>query len=140
MRVDEDKNNIVIYEDGELELKIEFDGETVWLNQAELVYLFDKDQSVISRHINNIFKDNEVDKKSNMQKMHIANSDKPVNFYSLDIILAVGYRTNSSKAIKFRQWATKILKQYLINGYAVNKKNLQEQKLLELTQTLRGIC
>ncbi|MFA7083482.1 MAG: virulence protein RhuM/Fic/DOC family protein [Arcobacteraceae bacterium] len=132
-------NNIVIYEDGNVELKIEFVDETIWLNQSELARLFDKDQSVISRHINNIFKDKEVDEKSNMQKMHIAYSDKPVNFYSLDIVLAVGYRTNSSKAIKFRQWATKILKQYLINGYAINKEKLQEQKLNELNQTLQLI-
>ena len=71
-------SDIVIYDDGNIELNLAFDGETVWLNQSELVQLFDKDQSVISRHINNIFRDNEVDKKSNMQKMHIANSDKPV--------------------------------------------------------------
>jgi len=132
-------SDIVIYEDGNIELNIEFDGDTVWMTQNELVQLFDKDQSVISRHINRIFKDNEVDKKSNMQKMHIANSDKPVNFYSLDIILAVGYRTNSAKAIKFRQWATKILKQYIIDGYAVNKEKLQQKKLDELTQTLQLI-
>ncbi len=132
-------SDIVIYEDGNVELQVEFDGETIWLNQTELVKLFDKDQSVISRHINNIFKDKEVDEKSNMQKMHIANSDKPVKFYSLDIILAVGYRTNSAKAIKFRQWATKVLKQYLIDGYVVNKENLQRQKLDELTQTLELI-
>jgi hypothetical protein len=78
--------NTVIYNDGELELNISVENETVWLTQAQLSDIFDKDQSVISRHINNIFKDNEVDEKSNMQKMHIANSDKPVNFYSLDIV------------------------------------------------------
>lgn len=132
-------SDIVIYEDGNVELKVEFDGETVWLTQAELVKLFEKDQSVISRHINNIFKDKEVDEKSNMQKMHIANSDKPVKFYSLDIVLAVGYRTNSIKAIKFRKWATKILKEYIINGYALNKDKLQQQKLQELDKTIQLI-
>jgi prophage maintenance system killer protein len=71
--------------------------------------------------------------------MHIANSDKPVSFYSLDIILAVGYRTNSSKAIKFRQWATKILKQYLIDDYVINKDKLQKEKLQELDNTLKFI-
>jgi len=71
-------SSLVIYEEGNIELNIEFDGETVWLNQNESVKLFDKNQSVISRHITNIFKDNEVDEKSNMQKMHIANSDKLV--------------------------------------------------------------
>jgi len=111
MKKDENKNNIVIYEDGKLELKIAFDGNNLWLRQSEIAEVFAKDRTVITRHINNILKDKEVDEKSNMQKMHIANSDKPVNYYSLDMILAVGYRTNSSKAIKFRQWATKILKQ-----------------------------
>lgn len=132
-------NNIVIYEDGNVQLQAEFDGETVWLSQNEMVQLFDKDQSVISRHINNIFKDKEVDEKSNMQKMHIANSDKPVKFYSLDIILAVGYRTNSAKAIQFRQWATKVLKRYLLDGYVLNKDKLQQKKLDELNQTLQLI-
>ena len=106
----ENKSNIVIYNDGELELKISLNDETIWLTQSQLCDIFEKDQSVISRHINNIFKDKEVDEKSNMQKMHITNSDKPVSFYSLDIVLAVGYITNSSKAIKFRQWATSGLK------------------------------
>ncbi|MBU1657766.1 virulence RhuM family protein [bacterium] len=137
--LDENKNNIVIYEDGEFELKIEFDGNNVWLRQNEIAEIFSKDRTVITKQINNILKDKEIDEKSNVQKMHIANSDKLVNFYSLDIILAVGYRTNSSKAIKFRQWATKILKQYLINGYVVNKENLQQQKFYELTQTLELI-
>lgn len=94
------KLGTVIYNDGELELNVSVTEDTLWLTQMQLCDIFEKDQSVISRHINNIFRDNEVDKKSNMQKMHIANSDKPVNFYSLDIVLAVGYRTNSSKAIK----------------------------------------
>ena len=132
-------SDIVIYEDGNIELKVEFDGETVWLRQNEIAQIFDKDRTVITRHINKILKDNEVDEKSNVQKMHIANSDKPVKFYSLDIVLAVGYRTNSAKAIKFRQWASKILKQYILHGYAINKTQLQQKKLDELTQTLQLI-
>ncbi len=132
-------SDIVIYEDGNIELKVEFDGETVWLRQNEIARIFDKDRTVITRHINKILKDNEVDEKSNVQKMHIANSDKPVKFYSLDIVLAVGYRTNSAKAIKFRQWATKVLKQYLMNGYVLNKEKLQQKKLEELDQTIRLI-
>ena len=130
---------IVIYADGKNKLSIPFDGDTVWLKQNEIAQLFEKDRTVITRHINNILKDNEVEEKSNVQKMHIANSDKPVKAYSLDIVLAVGYRTNSAKAIKFRQWATKVLKQYIIEGYALNKERLQEQKLNELTQTIQLI-
>ncbi len=132
-------NDVVIFKDGSLKLKVGFDGETVWLRQNEIAQLFDKDRTVITRHINNILKDKEVDEKSNVQKVHIANSDKPVKLYSLDIVLAVGYRANSSKAIKFRQWATKVLKKYLLEGYAINKDRLQRQKLAELDVTLRLI-
>ena len=127
-----DKSNIVVYNDGELELKISVNDETVWLTQAQICNIFEKDQSVISRHINNIFKDEEVDGKSNMQKMHIANSDKPVSFYSLDIVLAVGYRTNSSKAIRFRQWATLILKNYIQNAYVINGEKITNDRFLSL--------
>ena len=130
------KSNLVIYSDGELELKISVTDETIWLTQAQLSDIFEKDQSVISRHINNIFKDNEVDEKSNMQKIHIANSDKPVSFYSLDIILAVGYRTNSSKAIKFRQWATSVLKNYIQNGYVINSDKITNDRFVSLENEL----
>ncbi len=117
---------LVIYQgkSGAIEFRGDFDKETVWATQADLCALYGKDQSVISRHIKNIFKDKEVDQKSNMQKMHIANSDKPVALYNLDIILAVGYRTNSSRAIEFRKWATKVLKQHLLEGYTINKKRI----------------
>lgn len=124
--------SVVIYNEGELELKVSVKEETIWLTQKQLGDIFDKDQSVISRHINNIFKDNEVNEKSNMQKMHIANSDKPVKFYSLDIVLAVGYRTNSAKAIKFRQWATSILKNYIQNGYAINSEKITNERFVSL--------
>ena len=130
------KSNLVIYSDGELELKISVTDETIWLTQAQLSDIFEKDQSVISRHINNIFKYNEVDEKSNMQKMHIANSDKPVSFYSLDIVLAVGYRTNSSKAIKFRQWATSVLKNYIQNGYVINSDKITNDRFVSLENEL----
>ena len=106
----EDISNIVLYNDGELELKVSFNEETIWLRQDEISLLFDVNRTSVTKHINKILKDNEVEENSNVQKMHFANSDKPVKIYSLDIILAVGYRTNSSKAIKFRQWATSVLK------------------------------
>jgi prophage antirepressor-like protein len=131
-RINENESNIVVYNDGEIELKVSVNNETIWLTQAQLCNIFEKDQSVISRHINNIFKDNEVDEKSNMQKMHIANSDKPVSFYNLDIVLAVGYRTNSSKAIKFRQWASSILKNYIQNGYSINTDKITNHRFKEL--------
>ncbi len=124
--------NIVIYKNGEIELKIPINNDTIWLRQNEISILFEKDRSVITRHINNILKDKEVDEKSNVQKMHIPNSDKPVKLYSLDIILAVGYRTNSSKAMQFRQWATGVLKDYIIKGYVINGEKITYQRFSEL--------
>jgi hypothetical protein len=100
--------------------------DTVWARQEQIAELFDIDRTVATRHINNIFKSGEIEEKSNVQKMHIPNSDKPVKFYNLDIILAVGYRTNSQNAIKFRQWATARLKEYLVQGYSVNQSRLDE--------------
>ncbi len=95
--------NSAIYqaENGAIELKSDSTAETIWASQKDIVNIFDKDQSVISRHIKNILADEEVDEKSNMQKMHIANSDKPVTYYSLDIILAVGYRVNQGLLVLF---------------------------------------
>lgn len=118
------KTQIVIYQtkSGAIELRGDFGRETIWATQAQIVDLFNIDQSVVSRHVRNIFKDGEVEEKSNMQKMHIANSDKPVIFYSLDVILAIGYRANSRIAIEFRQWATKTLRQHITKGYTINPK------------------
>ena len=131
-------NQVVIYQSktGAIELQGDFMNETIWATQAQIVEIFDTERSVITKHIGNILKNKEIDEKSNVQKMHIANSDKPVFFYSLDMILAVGYRANSAKAIAFRRWATKTLRQYITKGYAINpavvKKNYAEfQKAIE---------
>jgi death-on-curing family protein len=123
-------NEIVIYQttDKQTEILVNFDSETVWLTQEQIVALFKRDQSVISRHIRNIFKAGELEEKSNMQKMHIANSDKPVVFYNLDVIISVGYRVNSVQGTQFRQWATQRLKDYLVKGYAINEKRLAEKQ------------
>lgn len=122
------ENNIVIFQKDnfEIEFKADFNSQTIWATQSQIAELFEINRTTALRHINNILKDEEVDRKSNVQKMHIANSDKPVMFYSLDIILSVGYRTNSSKAILFRRWANSVLKEYLIKGYALNQKRLDE--------------
>lgn len=133
------KGEIVIYRSKEgPKLEVRLKGETVWLRQNEIARLYGKDRSVITKHINNIFSDKEVDKKSNVQFLHIPNSDKPVAFYSLDIILAIGYRTNSARAIDFRKWATKVLKNYLIQGFVINEKRLiqVQNKLKELQNTV----
>ena len=93
-------------EDGQIRLEVQLKEETVWLTQAQLVVLFGRDQSVVSRHLRNIFKEGELVRESNMQKMHIAGSDKPVAFYNLDVIISVGYRVKSQRGVHFRQWAT----------------------------------
>ena len=133
----EEKKELAVFQtnSGAIEVRTDAKNATVWLTQADLSAIFEKDQSVISRHIKSIFKDGELEDKSNMQKMHIANSDKPVTFYSLDIVLAVGYRTNSSKAINFRKWATNTLKQHITQGYTVNLKTLEQNKQ-QFLQTL----
>ena len=128
------ENEIVLFEteDKEIRLSVPIENETVWLSQTQMVELFDRDQSVISRHINNSF-DEEVDKGSNMHFLHIANSDKPVAFYSLDVIISVGYRVKSQRGIEFRRWANKVLKDYIIKGYAINDKRLEAlQKTVEI--------
>ena len=125
-------SNIVLYNDGELELKVSLNEEMIWLRQDEISLLFDVDRTSVTKHINKILQDNEVEENSNVQKMHFANSDKPVKIYSLDIILAVGYRTNSSKAIKFRKWATSILKNYITNGYVINGEKITNERFITL--------
>lgn len=140
MKKDFSKGEIVIYQTPhrEIELKVRFKGETVWLRQDEISKLYGKERSVITKHINKIFADKEIDKKSNVQFLHIANSDKPIAFYNLDVILAVGYRTNSSRAIHFRKWATSILKKYLLQGYALNQNRLlqAQERFKELQNTI----
>lgn len=120
-------NDIVIFKNGELELEVTVtpENDTVWLTQQQMAELFDKERSVITKHIGNIFKEKELDKDSNVQNLHIANSDRPVSFYNLDVIISVGYRVKSQRGIAFRKWATSILKDYMIKGYAVNEKRLE---------------
>lgn len=119
-------NQIVKFKDGAFELDVQVTPEqdTVWLTQAQMVALFDRERTVITRHINNIFKDQELDEKSNVQFLHIPNSDKPVKFYNLDVIISVGFRVKSKRGIQFRRWANEVLKKYLIDGYVVNEKRL----------------
>ena len=133
------ENQIEIYQspDGII-FNVQLSNETFWLSQDQLTVLFERDQSVISRHLINVFKEGELVKESNMQKMHIPNSDKPVTFYNLDVIISVGYRVKSIRGTQFRQWATKRLKDYLIEGVAINEKRL-EQKNKEIQVLHDGI-
>lgn len=110
--------------DNEIKLTVPVENETVWLTQAQMTELFQVDRTVITRHVNNVFKENELIRESNVQKMHIPNSDRPVQFYSLEVIISVGYRVKSNRGVEFRQWANSVLKQYIMQGYAINEKRL----------------
>lgn len=127
-----DKFQLVRFTDNNFELDVRADSEneTVWLTQDEIAYLFERDQGVISRHINNIFKEGELDKNTSMQKMHKSTNGlnpnyRPPIYYNLDVIISVGYRVKSSRGVIFRRWANNVLKQYLIQGYAANQKRLE---------------
>lgn len=117
-----DNNQIIMYrtEDGLTKIDVTLENETVWLTQDQMAELFQRDRSVITKHIGNIFKEGELDEKSNVQFLHIANSDKPVKYYSLDVIISVGYRVKSLRGTQFRIWANSVLKEYLIKGFAMN--------------------
>ena len=130
------EKEIILFEsaDKSVSLSVPFENETVWLNQSQMIELFDRNQSVISRHIKNVFAEGEVDEKSNMHFLHNAFSDKPVAYYSLDVIISVGYRVKSKRGIEFRKWANSVLKQYILKGYAAN-----DRRLAELRQTLQII-
>lgn len=123
-----EQKELVIFEseDQAVSLKVPIEEETVWLTQAQMTRLFSVDRTVITRHVNNVFRDEELDEKSNVHFLHIANSDKPVKFYSLDVIISVGYRVKSKRGIEFRRWANKVLKDYILKGYAVNHNRISQ--------------
>ena len=124
------EKDIVLFTDGniQLEVPVSQDGESVWLSANQMAVLYEKDETNIRKHINNIFKSLEVDKNNNTQKMRVDGVKQPVAFYSLDVVLAVGYRVNSQRGIAFRKWANHVLKQFIIKGYAINEKRLQALK------------
>lgn len=143
----DNKSEIIIYQssDGKVKVDCRLDGETLWLSQARIARLFGRERSVVSKHIRNIFAEGELDEKSNVQKLHIAISDKPVAFYTLDVILAVGYRVKSPQATQFRQWASAVLHEYLQKGFALNDDFLKNmgggvywKELLERIRDIRA--
>ena len=126
---------IILYQpDSSLKLEVRLENETVWLTQAQMAELFGRNQSVISRHIANIFKEEELDEKSNMHFLHIANADRPTAIYNLDVIISVGYRVKSKQGTQFRQWATRVLKDYLLKGYAINQRIERVEKFAVETE------
>ena len=121
------KSELIMYqtEDGVTKIGVRLENDTVWLTQAQMADLFQRDRTVITKHINNIFEEQELDKESNVQIMHIANSDKPTFLYSLDMIISVGYRVKSQRGVQFRIWANKILKEYIIKGFSMDDERLK---------------
>ena len=128
-----EQNQIVIYqtEDGQTQIDVRLENETVWLTQAQMAELFDKDRTVIGRHIRNIYKEEELEQNITCAKFAHMGSEGDQRYeytaYNLDVIISVGYRVNSKRGVKFRQWANRVLKEYLIKGYAVNDRIRKEQ-------------
>ena len=132
------EKNIIVYEDGEIEIKASLEKETIWLTQKQIAELFDKDVRTINDHIKAIYKDEELFENSTIRNFRIVQKEgnrevsRDVSHYNLDIIISVGYRTNSKKATRFRQWATSVLKEYISNGYAINSEKITHQRFKEL--------
>ena len=124
--MNEKNNEIILFEthDQEVKLSVSLENETVWLSSNQMALLFDRDEKTVRKHVNNVFKENELDKENNTQKMRVDGVKQKVPFYSLDVIISVGYRVKSQRGTEFRQWANKVLKQYILNGYVINEKRL----------------
>jgi Virulence protein RhuM family len=129
---------VVLYEspDGEVRLDVRLEHESIWLTQRQMAELFGRDQSVISRHIHRALADDELSPESNMQKMHIASSNKPLTLYSLDAVISVGYRVNSARGTQFRIWATRTLREHLLRGYTLSEARLREKGFGEIEQAV----
>ena len=135
-----EENKIIIYqtEDGQTQIDVRLENETVWLTTAQMAMLFDREESNIRRHVINVFKEGELERENNVQKIHVNGVKKLVPFYDLDVIISVGYRVKSKRGTDFRIWARKILKQFLIKGFAINDRIRQEQigELRQLVQVV----
>jgi len=146
----EPKNNFVLYTtpEGEMKLNVLLENETIWLTQEQMSQLFNRERSVITKHIGNVFGEGELDKKSNVQILHISGSDKPVKFYNLNVIISVGYRVKSQRGTQFRIWATQTLKEFIIKGFVMDDERLKQgetvfgkdyfKELLERVRSIRA--
>ena len=124
---------IVVYQPDEItRLEVRINEDTVWLTQAQMSDLFGRDRTVITKHIRNIFMERELEEKSNVHFLHFANSDKPVKLFSLDVIISVGYRVKSTQGTRFRQWANKVIKEYLLKGYCINPRLTAIERRLDV--------
>ncbi len=134
---------IVLYrdDDGSVTLDVRLEQDTIWLSQKQMAELFATERSVITKHLRNIFRTGELDKRSNVRKMHLPHSDKPILFYNLDVAISVGYRVNSKRGTHFRIWATNVLHQHIVHGYSANVRRLKELRLsLQLAARVLDHC
>ena len=133
-------NQILIYqtEDEQTQMDVRMENETVWLSANQMAMLFDREESNIRRHVINVFKEGELEKENNVHFLHVNGVKKPVPFYNLDVIISVGYRVKSQRGVQFRRWANKVLKEYLVKGYAVNDR-LRRNQLGELRQLVQVV-
>lgn len=137
-------DGLILYttDDGTAQIQLRAIGGTAWLTQEQMARLFDRERSVITKHIGNVFADGELAEESNVQNMHIAHSDRPVRLYSLEVVFAVGYRVRSERGVQFRRWATTVLKEYLVKGFVMNDERLKDPKFDyfdELLERIRDI-
>lgn len=144
------QNEFIFYTtpEGEVKLNVLLENETIWLTQEQMSQLFERERSVITKHIGNVFGEGELEEKSNVQNLHIGGSDKPVKFYNLDVIISVGYRVKSQRGTQFRIWATKTLKEYIIKGFVLDDNRLKQgeavfgkdyfKELLERVRSIRA--
>ena len=136
----EENNQIIIYQtaDNQTQIDVRMENDTVWLSTAQMAILFEREESNIRRHVINVFKDGELDKDNNVHFLHVNGVKKPVPFYNLDVIISVGYRVKSQRGVQFRQWANRVLKQYLIKGYAINER-IRHEQISELRQLVQVV-
>ena len=136
------QNQTIVYNNGELELKVSVENESVWLNRVQMAELFDRDIKTIGKHINNVFREKELEKYSTVANFATVQNEggrevtRDIEYYNLDVIISVGYRVKSQKGVRFRQWATKVLKQYISNGYVINSDKITHERFKELENSV----
>ena len=139
------QKQVIVYDNGELELNVSIKNESVWLNRVQMAELFDRDIKTIGKHINNVFKEKELEKSSTVAKFATVQNEggrevtRDIEYYNLDVIISVGYRVKSQRGVRFRQWATQILKQYITNGYVINSEKITHQRFKELEENVHNL-
>ena len=137
------KSNIIVYNDGELELKVSLENETVWLNRNQIAELFGRDVKTIGKHITNVFNDGELEQISTVANFATVQNEggreilRDIEYYNLDVIISVGYRVKSQKGVRFRQWATSVLKNYIQNGFVINSDKITNDRFISLENEVK---